>query len=92
MRNIKPYYDLPNMPEGTHKGSIKGYEVYMDGIDSGFKATTGYRNMYPIPCVVVVKGGQALAYSRHGILFSSEAAQTAWKSKFDDTFTNTLVG
>lgn len=78
----KSNYTMENMPDGEYAGSVKGYEVYMDGIDSGFRATTGYRNAFPIKCHVVVKDGTAVAYSRHGVLFSDEKTEKAWKEKY----------
>jgi hypothetical protein len=75
-------YSLKDWPEGKYKGSIKGYDVYSDEIDSGFKATTGYRNMVPIPCTIYVKDGHALAFSKGGILFSDKEIESEWKNKF----------
>lgn len=70
------------MPNGEYAGSVKGYEVYMDGIDSGFRATKGYRNAFPIKCHVIIKDGTGIAYSRHGVLFSDDKTENEWKKKY----------
>lgn len=75
-------YSLENWPEGKYKGFIKGYDVYSDEVDSGFKATTGYRNMVPIPCTIYVKDGHALTFSKGGILFSDKEIEDQWRSEF----------
>lgn len=75
-------YTLDNWPNGTYKGSIKGYEVYSDEVDSGFRATTGYRNAFPIPCTIYVKDGTAMAFSKGGVLFSDDETQRKWKEEF----------
>ena len=75
-------YTLDNWPNGTYKGTIKGYEVYSDEVDSGFRATTGYRNAFPIPCTIYVKDGTAIAFSKGGVLFSDGETQKRWKEEF----------
>lgn len=82
IENANSNYELAEIKDGEYDGSIKGYDVYIDSIDSGFKTTTGYRNVYPIKVVVVVKNGVATVYSKQGVLFSSEEAQSSWKTKF----------
>jgi hypothetical protein len=75
-------YTLDQIPNGEYKGSIKGYYVYMDSIDSGFRATTGWRNMFPILCTVYVENGTAVAYSKAGINFSDDKTEEEWKKKY----------
>ena len=75
-------YTLDQMPDGFHKGSIQGYQVYMDDIDSGFKTTTGLRNAFPIPCHVYIKGGKGMAFYKGGILFSDDVLRNEWKKEF----------
>lgn len=77
-------YTLDKMPEGFHKGSIKGYQVYMDDIDSGFKATTGLRNSFPLPCHVYIKDGSGVAFYKSGVLFSDYETEKSWKKEFGE--------
>lgn len=42
----------------------------MDDIDSGFKATTGLRNAFPLPCHVYIKDGSGIAF--HKTVFFSQ--------------------
>lgn len=76
------YETIADWPDGVYKGFIKGYDVYSDAIDSGFKTTTGYRNAFPIMCYIVVKAGHAIVYSKHGILFSDVETENEWREKF----------
>lgn len=90
MKYLKPYklfeslsnYTLQEMPKGFHKGSIKGYEVYMDDIDSGFKTTTGLRNAFPIPCHVYIEDDGGIAFFKGGALFSSDKIRDKWKEEY----------
>ncbi len=72
-------YEMEEMPDGFHKGSIKGYEVYMHDIDSGFRTTTGLRNVQPIPCHVYMEDGHGVAFYKGGVLFSDEDVEAEWK-------------
>lgn len=87
MKHIKLFeslsnYTLDKPTEEFHKGSIKGYHVYMDDIDSGFKTTTGLRNAFPIPCHVYLKDGKGMAFYKGGILFSDDTLRTEWLEEF----------
>ena len=73
-------YTLSNWPDGEYSGVINGYEVYSDDVDSGFKTTTGLRNMVPIPCRIYVEGGSAVVFYRNGVLFSDDEVRGRWKS------------
>ena len=74
--------DISEWPDGEYKGFIKGYYVYSDIVNSSFKCTTGYKNMYPIECIIIVKSGHALVYSEAGILFSDVEIESEWRSKY----------
>lgn len=74
--------DLSEWPDGEYKGFIKGHDVYSDVIDSSFKCTTGYKNAFPIECIIIVKSGHALVYSKGGILFSDIEIESEWRSKY----------
>lgn len=78
----KSNYSLENWPNGEYSGIIKGYEVYSDEIDSGFKTTTGLRNMVPIPCRIWIKDGGATVFFKGGVLFSDDDTRDKWVSEF----------
>lgn len=75
-------YSLKDIPNGEYKGSYLGYEVYIDSIDSGFRTTTGYRNVSPFECTVIIKDGHAIVYSKGGINFSDDETRDKWKQKY----------
>lgn len=75
-------YTLDKMPKGFHKGSIKGYEVYMDDIDSGFKTTTGLKNSFPIPCHVYILDNGGIAFYKGGALFSDDVIKDEWEAEY----------
>jgi hypothetical protein len=91
MENIKSYqafneslsnYTLDTWPNGEYDGIIKGYDVYSDDVDSGFKTTSGLKNASPIRCKIYVKNGSATVYHKDGILFSDDKTRDNWKSKY----------
>lgn len=75
-------YSLENWPDGKYKGSIKGYDVYSDEIDSGFRATSGFRNISPIPCTIYMKDSKAVVCSKAGIIFSSKEAENDYRKEY----------
>jgi len=75
-------YTLDNWPDGEYSGTIKGYQVYSDEIDSGFKTTTGLRNVFPIPCRIYIEDGGAIVFYKDGVLFSDEVVRDKWKMEF----------
>ena len=78
----KSNYTLDNWPDGEYSGTISGYEVYSDEIDSGFKTTTGLRNAFPIPCKIYIENGGGIVFYKGGVLFSDEVVSDKWKSEF----------
>lgn len=80
-----------NWPDGEYKGTIKGYDIYSNEVDSGFKTTTGLRNVGIISCLIKVKNGYALVYYKGGILFSNEKAKNEYLTSMEinnwDNFT-----
>lgn len=75
-------YTLDNWPEGEYSGTIRGYQVYSDEIDSGFKTITGLRNVFPIPCKIYIENGGAIVFYKDGVLFSDEVVRDKWKAEF----------
>jgi hypothetical protein len=78
----KSNYTLENWPDGTYDGYIKGYDVYSDEVDSGFKTLTGLRNMKPIKCKIYIKEGGATVFYKDGVLFSDEETKDSWINEF----------
>lgn len=78
----KSNYTLDNWPDGEYSGTIRGYEVYSDDIDSGFKTTTGLRNVSPIPCKIYIENGVAIVFYKNGVLFSDDMTRDKWKAEF----------
>ena len=61
MNHIKLYENFSNyhpneIPEGTYDGVMKGWQVYSDAIDSGFKTNLGIRGTSP--CKIISQGGK----------------------------------
>jgi hypothetical protein len=75
-------YTLDGWPEGEYSGTIRGYQVYSDDIDSGFKTTTGLRNVFPISCKIYIKDGGAIVFYKNGVLFSDDMTRDKWKAEF----------
>ncbi len=73
-------YSLKDWPEGKYKGFIKGYDVYSDEVDSGFKATSGLKTTANVPCVIYVKNGHAIVKYDGGLLFSDEEIENKWNN------------
>lgn len=73
-------YSLKDWPKGKYKGFIKGYDVYSDEIDSGFKATSGLKTTANVPCVIHVKNGHAIVKYDGGLLFSDEEIENKWNN------------
>jgi hypothetical protein len=91
----KSNYTLDGWPEGEYSGTISGYSVYSDEIDSGFKTTTGLRNVFPIPCKIYIENGGAIVFYKGGVLFSDEVVRDKWKAEFgslenDSRFENNI--
>ena len=78
----KSNYTLDNWPDGEYSGTIRGYQVYSDDIDSGFKTTTGLRNVSPIPCRIYIENGVAIVFYKGGVLFSDDMTRDKWKAEF----------
>ena len=78
----KSNYTLDGWPDGEYSGTIRGYEVYSDDIDSGFKTTTGLRNVSPIPCKIYIENGAAIVFYKNGVLFSDDMTRDKWKAEF----------
>ena len=78
----KSNYTLDGWPDGEYSGTIRGYEVYSDDIDSGFKTTTGLRNVSPIPCRIYIENGVAIVFYKNGVLFSDDMTRDKWKAEF----------
>jgi hypothetical protein len=78
----KSNYTLDGWPEGEYSGTIRGYQVYSDDIDSGFKTTTGLRNVFPISCKIYIKDGGAIVFYKNGVLFSDDMTRDKWKAEF----------
>lgn len=76
-------YELgKNWADGEYKGFVKGYEFYSDDIDSGFKMTSGYKNIGNLKAIAIVKNGEAVVYTKGGATFSSDKAQELYKKEF----------
>jgi hypothetical protein len=88
MKHLKTYNEsksnstLDNWPSGEYSGTIRGYQVYSDEIDSGFKTTTGLRNAFPISCKIYIENGSATVFHKDGVLFSDDKTRDKWKSEF----------
>lgn len=78
----KSNYTLENWPNGEYSGIIKGYEVYSDDVDSGFKTTEGLRNAFPIKCKIYIEDGSATVFFKGGVLFSDDDTRDKWVGKF----------
>lgn len=64
-------YDI--IPDGEYKGFIKGWEIYSDEIDSGFKSyDKGLKNIFPIKCKITCINGLCKAESEAGNFYNSE--------------------
>lgn len=76
--------NISNINDGIYDGTIKGYDVSIDSIDSEFKTTTGLKNMYPIKCKVIVKDKSAIVYYKDGVLFTDDKTKEEYKSKYNN--------
>jgi hypothetical protein len=64
------------IPDGEYNGFIKGYEIYSDEIDSGFKSyDRGLKNVVPIKCKITCINGLYKAESEAGNFYNSPEAE-----------------
>lgn len=71
-------YDIPT--DGEYNGFIKGWEIYSDEIDSGFKSyDKGLKNVFPIKCKITYINGLYKATSEAGDFYNSEEAKEYFK-------------
>lgn len=73
-------YDI--IPDGEYQGFIKGYDIYSDEIDSGFKSYDyGLKNVFPIRCQIACQNGLYQATSSAGNFYNSAAAREYFSFK-----------
>jgi hypothetical protein len=70
-----------NIPNGEYSGFIKGYDIYSDEIDSGFKSyNKGLKNVVPIKCKITCVDGMYKAETKFGNFYNSEEAELFFKA------------
>ena len=62
MKVANPLTDIAeiNLSNGIYSGTIKAYNVCVEGVN--YKSKTGVRSPFPIPVYVVVKNGKGTVY------------------------------